>query len=287
MSHKPPIDPGQGQPPHEIPCDRGKGRPDEVPPRPVTPPRTHGGISSAQPFVPSSYLASPHLEADTLSMRAYPDWELVPAWWPYWTGTVTPIPETDDWPSVVYAILNRYSVYVGTSGRIIPARRVSRSALPAELRQLHNMDTTFRLRAYMDAGEAHPTVVAVDPRIAHDTHPGHPHLYLAHSRLYDMCPICPLFPPDSDWSRPHSTLADYLDRVALWLVAHLVWVQTGRWIAAEAHHHPLWHLLNVGEKQQCPCGSGRPYGLCCQADEATFVNSTLGPAVGQRRAKLE
>lgn len=107
----------------------------------------------------------------------------------------------------------------------------------------------------------HPRVTCITPAWSKLTLPDHPHFYLPNG-------ICPLFPPDGDWTWSEDTAADYLQNVALWALKTWVWLATGRhgraiWLGSEQGHSPE-DLRIARPNAQCTCGSGLPFDSCCR-----------------------
>jgi hypothetical protein len=111
---------------------------------------------------------------------------------------------------------------------------------------------SYELLVRYSGGRIHPRAYVLEPAM---TKLGHPH------RFSDGT-MCPYRPTDGVWLWREHTVVDFMDHAMIWLVKHNIWSQTGIWIGAEAPHDIISLLRTTGQKQECFCRSGKPFGKC-------------------------
>jgi hypothetical protein len=115
-----------------------------------------------------------------------------------------------------------------------------------------------------------PIARSLSPRIdaLHPLGPP-PHLF------NDIDALCVLFAADGYWVSGTHGARQYANFTSIWLAKHLAWVEARErgvehddaWPGSVAGHDPFDLQLMLSPGDSCRCGSGKPYGACCAAND--------------------
>ncbi len=274
------------------------GKPDGVPPHPGTPVEPHPpGEHPHPPTRPIKHttpfggelkkLSTPHGGPQYYTFADLGQWwsfnpkrwakeeHLMAVWYPQfsykakiingmisrvWYGTITPWADTIEEAAAVLDRLEKGLEVHSCAGKVVlpPGCAPQQVPIPAYL-TAKILSEEYQIKVIHRAPPAHPRAWLISPKI-----PSAPHRYLPEGA------ICPLTPHEREWSWETHSLVDYIDAIAVWLIKVNAYIKNGyQWIGGESSHKPQ-DLAKINPHEQCWCGSGRPYGLCCKKRPATI-----------------
>lgn len=181
-----------------------------------------------------------------------------------WEGVLQPFQDTKELGLILDDLENEADVSI-CGGTLIHDRKCARThATPSYLARVKHAQARYRVRAVAYPDSRHPRAFVESPHISKLNFPSHPHLNGDGS-------ACSYFPSAGLLPWDGHTLRVLLDFTAIWLAKHIIWVDTGaensgKWIGQHVGHSIPELLCTVPESRECPCGSGKPYGTCCQPD---------------------
>lgn len=222
------------------------------------------------------------------------------AWW----LRVTPTPDPLDLPWVLADLDRNETVSLGLAGRVShspgqcgqPAGEhptlLAKPALPSTA---YLVELVYPPRPEGRAGPTHPRARILMPELSRHTLQNHPHLVIDPSSGTSWA--CPMPPHATAWTWEPEATVKYLDQVAIWLLKTEVWRATGgnalpslgRWLGAEAPHHPSVLLREAHPEGPCRCGSGEAYRQCHLGRDATDflrLRTFQSPNRGQSQSNL-
>lgn len=170
-----------------------------------------------------------------------------------WKGWVQPICNLENLELLLSDLSNNHAVRVELGGEVThnPDCRHEHESLPW-LKKLKKPDAAYRLKVIYGGGAQHPQAFIIEP------------LTLRKNTMHTFTngAICCYPPWKNVWNWQDNTVADFMDRVMIWLIKHTVWQQTGAWLGSEMPHDTAFLYRTISPFQQCWCGSGNLYGAC-------------------------